>query len=150
MILLYFTANHCEMKTTLKVPPHISKMIKVLCKAIKERRLLYFYYESDSSGKKEWREIRPYMIIPRDKDNLELVGLRSEQLKTGDRQPGHYYLTKLDMEKLKILDEKFDDPGVPGDIVVNTKNPVVCRFIYDDENEKEVKKSWIKIEEITT
>ena len=49
------------------------------------------------------------------------------------------------MKQFKVLDETFDNPGVPRDIVVRTKKPVVCRFIYDDEDEKEVVKNWIKI-----
>ena len=81
------------------------------------------------------------MIIPRDKKGdfdleeiLELVRLPTEQLKTTERQPGHYFLYKLDVNQFEILDEKFDDPEVPREIVVYTKNPVVCRFIDDDED----------------
>lgn len=128
----------------MKVSPSISKIIKELCKAIKERRLLYFYYES--KRRKEWREIRPYMIIPNESRNLELVGLPTEELNKDKPQAGHYLITDLDMKQLQILVERFDDPRVPKNIVVNTKKQVVCRFIYDDEDEKEVKKSWIKIE----
>ncbi len=85
------------------------------------------------------------MIIPRG-NRLEVVGLPTEQLGKVNAQAGHYFLDKLDMQRLKVLDERFDDPGVSRDIVVHTQNPVVCRFIYDDENEQEVKKSWLKIE----
>lgn len=92
------------------------------------------------------------MILPRNKKGsaqpvnlLELVGLPTEQLKISDKQAGHYFLYKLDMDKFEILDEKFDDPGVTRHIVIHTKTAVVCRFIYDDEHEKEVKKNWIKI-----
>jgi hypothetical protein len=42
-------------------------------------------------------------------------------LKTTERQPGHYFLHKLDVNQFEILAEKFDDPGVPREIVVHTK-----------------------------
>src|SRR5215213_9018005 len=116
----------------MKVSPHIYEIIQLLCKAIKERRSLQFYFESETKGK-VWRTIRPYMILPRDiKGNLEsenvleLVGLPTEQLKKTKRQLGHYFLYKLDMNRFKVLDETFDDPGVPRGIVVNTKTRVVC------------------------
>lgn len=126
----------------MKVSPSIHKIIKKLCKAIEERRLLYFYYES--KRRKEWREIRPYMIIPNESGNLELVGLPTEELNEDKPQPGHYLLTELDMTQFQILNKSFDDPGVPRNIVINTKKQVVCRFIYDDEDE--VKKGWMEIE----
>jgi hypothetical protein len=124
----------------MKVSLHIYKIIEILCRAIKERRFLYFYYESGASGKKEWREIKPYKIMPTDKGNLSLVGLPIEQFKEVN-----YLLDKLDTQQFKILNRAFDDPGVSRDIVIHTKKPVVCRFIYDDEDLKEVMKDWIKI-----
>jgi hypothetical protein len=135
----------------MKVSPHIYKIIKLLCKAIKERRLLQFYFESDTKGK-TWRTIRPYMVLPRyTKENLdfenalELVGLPTEQLKSAKKQPGHYYLHKLDMSRFDVFNETFDEPGVSRTIVTHTQTPVVCRFIYEDEDVKEVTKTWIKI-----
>jgi hypothetical protein len=80
----------------------------MLCKVIKEKRLLYFYYESDSG--KKWRKIRPYMIIPNTKENLELVGLPIEELKQTDKEKrpaGHYLLEKLDMKRFEIWTKLF-------------------------------------------
>ena len=132
-----------KLKNALKVSPDIYGIIQILCMAIKERRLQYFYYESKK--RKAWREIRPYMIIPNDKGNLELVGLPTEELNKGRKQAGHYLLDELDVKQFKVLDETFDDPGVSREIVVVTINPVVCRFICDNEDPKKVVKSWIKI-----
>ena len=78
-----------KLKNALKVSPHIYEIIQLLCQAIRERRLLYFYYES--KRRKAWREIRPYMIIPNGKGNLELVGLPTEELNKGQKQAGHYF-----------------------------------------------------------
>ena len=133
-----------ELEETMKVSPHIYELIKRLCQAIRERRLLYFYYES--KRRKAWREIRPYMIIPNDKGNLELVGLPIEELNKEKKQAGHYLLDQLDMEQFQILDETFDNPGVPRRIVVITQKPVICRSIYADEDEKEVMKAWQKVQ----
>lgn len=85
------------------------------------------------------------MILPNDKDRLELVGVPTEQLKKAKPQASHYLLEKLDINQFEILEETFDDPGVPREIVDDTQTPVVCRFIYPDENKKEVMKSWIKV-----
>lgn len=135
-----------ELKIEMRVSPHIYKLVKLICKAIKERQLLYFYYESDSGN--YWRKIRPYMIILNENKKLKVVGLPIEELKIAfpkNRKKGHYLLDKLDMNRFEILDDIFfDNLWVPREIVVHTINPVVCRFIYDDENTKEVKNSWIK------
>ena len=88
------------------------------------------------------------MICPNSKGNIELVGLPVDELDKpiDKRQPRHYLLGKLNTEQLVVLSETSDDPGVPREIVVYTKTKVICRFIYDDEDEQEVIKSWIKIE----
>ena len=115
-----------------------------------ERRVLKFRYYSESSGEVE-RLIRPYMVIPNKKENLELVGIPRKELSNQihSRKKGHYLLTQLlkriEIQQFEILEETFDDPGAPRNIVVNTQSKVVCRFIYDDENKKEVKKQWLKI-----
>jgi len=122
------------------------KFIKILCEAIKQRRILRFYYES-TSGKKEWRKIIPYMVCLNNKGKLELVGVPEDELKrpVDDREAGHYLINKLDIQQFEILQETFDDPAVPRKIVVNTQVRPVCRFRYNDEDEKEVIKRWSKI-----
>jgi hypothetical protein len=97
-----------KLERSMKVSPHIYEIIQLLCKAIKERRLLSFPYAS--KRRNEPRTIRPYMIIPNEKGNLELVGLPIKQLNKEHRQAGHYLLDKLDITQLKVLDETFDDP----------------------------------------
>ena len=51
------------------------------------------------------------------------------------------------MKQFKILNKTFNDPGVSREIVVNVESEVICRFIYDNEDEKAVRRFWIKIEE---
>jgi hypothetical protein len=59
----------------------------------------------------------------------------------------HYLLKKINLKQIKMLGETFTDPGVPKNIVVYTKQvKVICRFIYEDEDEQGVMGAWIKIE----
>lgn len=114
------------------------ELIKILCKAIKQRLLLYFYYESEKSGNKEWREVRPYLVGINKKGNLELAALPTTELskeRIDDRKSGHYLLRGLKQNQLKVLSKIFVDPGVPRSRVVDTPTikQIICRFRYDDE-----------------
>lgn len=80
--------------------------------------------------------------------NIQLAGTPIEELNKPKPEARHYLIIKLDMAKFEILSETFDDPGVSRDIVANTKSRVICRFIYNDENVKEVKSKWIKLDEL--
>ena len=94
------------------------------------------------------------MVIPNKKGNPELVAIPIEELSNpiDSRKKGHYLLIQLSerikMGQFEILEETFNDPGASRDIVVNTQSKVVCRFIYDDEDKKEVMKQWLKIKYI--
>ena len=122
---------------------------------IEGRHLLKFYYESkptnkNKEGNKGYRTIRPYMIIPKEK-NLKLVGLPITELSKPieQRQPGHYIISQLEGRlksgKFEVLEETFNDPGIPREKVDSTRNTPVYRFIYDDENPKNVKAEWLRI-----
>jgi hypothetical protein len=125
----------------------LKNIIKLLCKIIREGRLIRFYYESGTSGRKEWRTIRPYMVLPVGL-NIQLVGTPIEELGKSKPQAGHYLLIRLNMTKFEILPGTFDDPGVDRKIVAGTQSRVICRFIYDDENAEEVMATWIKFDEL--
>jgi hypothetical protein len=128
--------------------PTFTQLFEILKISILEKRRVKFYYES-KSGKKEWRIILPYMLI-RIGENIHLVGIPIEELDKSlyDRQAGHYIITKINLEKFEILSERFDDPGMPRDKVVNTQGKVICRFIYNDEDEKRVRSRWISIRDL--
>jgi hypothetical protein len=134
----------------LEVEVVFKEIIEILCLAIKQRRELKFVYKSKSKGEEE-RHIRPYMIIPNSKKNLELVGIPVKELNKpiNKRERGHYLLSQLleriEMGQFEILLSTFDDLGAPRAIVDNTKSKVICRFIYDDENPGEVKKQWLQV-----
>jgi len=90
------------------------------------------------------------MIVLNKKGNLEIVGvpLRELEKPIEKRQAGHYLLGKLNTAEIKLLSETFDDPGVRREIVVNIESPVICRFIFDDEDPEHVKRSWLKIDDL--
>src|SRR4051794_19169456 len=133
-------------------------VIELLQRAIASRHLLKFYFESKPTnknkiGNKGCRTIRPYMIIPRG-ENLELVGLPITELSKSieQRQPGHYIISQLEGRlksgKFEVLEETFNDPGIPREKVHSTQNTPVYRFIFNDEDSKKVKAGWLRIKYI--
>lgn len=112
------------------------KVQKILCKSIQERKLLRFYYESESSGKKEWRIVQPYIVGIKESGNKFLAALPITELSKpiDKRVTGHYLLKKINLKNLEVLDEVFDEPHVSRKRIVDTPTiQVVCRFKYDDE-----------------
>jgi hypothetical protein len=133
-------------KSYFKIP--VKKMnkkrediVRLLCDAINQRRLVRFYYESTSSGKKDWRIVEPYIVGIKDKGagNTFLAALSISELskRTQDRIIGHYLIERMDITKLEILDETFDQPKVERTRIVATPTiEIICRFTYDDEDLK--------------
>lgn len=139
----------------IKIPKEYKTIIELAQSAIEDKHLLKFFYESkptnkNKDGNKDYRTIRPYMLIPRN-ENLELVGVPVTELSkpVKDRQAGHYTIAQLkerfESEQFQTLPETFDDPGVERRIVVLTQTSPLFRFIYNDENAKEVKSEWLRI-----
>jgi hypothetical protein len=143
------------MPNFLEAPIEFKAVIELGEDAINGRHFLKFYYKSEptnknKNGNKGYRIIRPYMILP-EAGALKLVGTPITELskEISERQPGHYKISQLEqrlqLNQFEILPETFDDPGVPRSIIVLTKTPPVCRFIYNDEDARKVKAEWLKI-----
>ena len=138
----------------VEVDLQYKELIELLCKAIMQRTLLKIYYKS--GRRSDWRIIRPYMIWQNPKKNLSLAGVPIEELQKlsiDERTSSQYlltqHMTRLKEGQIQILPETFDDLGIPRERVDDTKTKdLVCRFIYDDEDKKEVKKHWIKVKYI--
>jgi Neuraminidase (sialidase) len=84
-----------------------SKLEKMICQAIKERKMLWFYYESGSGN--YWRKVEPYILAIKDKGqgNIFFTGYvhPSEERKgksTNDNQ-GQYLMNKIDVNKFEVL-----------------------------------------------
>jgi hypothetical protein len=78
------------------------EVIKTSKAAIMQRHCLYFYYESQTPGNKEWREIQF-------KSYLKKLRIDFRTL-----------LKKIDKKQLEVLTKTFDDPGDPRKRVVDT------------------------------
>jgi hypothetical protein len=114
------------------------EMKEILCKAIKERRLIQFYYESEKSKKKEWRMVQPYIVGIKENGNVFLAALPVSELqkRIEDRITPHYLLKKININKLELLPEKYDKPEVARKRIVDTPTiKVICRFFYEDEKQ---------------
>lgn len=108
----------------------------ILCDAIRQRRLVKFYYESDSSGKKEWRTAEPYIIGIKHTGNVFLAALPVPEIPKPieKRVTGHYSLKKINVTSLEILSEKYKEPKVERKRITDTPTiKVICRFKYNDE-----------------
>ncbi len=89
---------------------HETKLRQILCKAIRNHNTLRFYYES-SSGK-YWRKVDPYILAIKDKGagNTFFTGYvhpSSKNENKNDNQ-GQYLLNKIDTNRFKVLDKKFN------------------------------------------
>jgi hypothetical protein len=110
-------------------------LVSILCKAIEQRRLVRFYYVSES-GKKGWRKVQPYIVGVKENGNTFLAALPLEELKKeiGKRKTGHYLIEKIDIDKLEVLSETFSEPNVDRKRVTDTPSiQVICRFRYNNE-----------------
>src|SRR5205085_8898714 len=119
------------------------RVIKIIWEAIKNRRLIKFYYESVSNDNKDFRVIEPYIvgIYKTGNKNLYLSGLPYEDFekKLKRTQQGQYLIRTINPAQLEILPESYEEPGVERIQLVGTPNvDILCRFIYRNENAEEV------------
>jgi hypothetical protein len=107
----------------------------ILCKAIKEKRLIKFYYESDTSKKKEWRTVEPYILGIKENGNAFLAASPIKKLKGNvNEHLGHYLLKKIDLNKFELLQKTYKEPKVDRKLIIDTPHiKVICRFVYPDE-----------------
>ena len=108
----------------------------VLCKAISKRNVIYFYYESEISGKKGWRTVEPYIVGIKPNDNIFLAALPVSELTLmkKDRRLRHYSLHIMKASKLEVLPDSYKEPNVPRHMIDDTPTiKVICRYMYNDE-----------------
>lgn len=89
-----------------------SELEKTICQAIKEHKLLWFYYKS-STGE-YWRKVEPYILAIKDKGkgNIFFTGYvhpsKEGKIKSTNDNQKQYLLNKIDVNKFEVLDETFD------------------------------------------
>ncbi|MEO6730725.1 MAG: WYL domain-containing protein [Ferruginibacter sp.] len=108
----------------------------VLCDAINKRKLIRFYYQSVTSGKKGWRTVEPYIIGVKENGNVFLAALPITELskKIEDRSLGHYLINRFDISTIEVLEPTYQEPRVERFKIDDTHTiEVLCRYYYKDE-----------------
>ncbi len=111
-------------------------VIRKLCKAIQEKRLVQFYYESKTSDKKEWRTVEPYLVGVRKQDShIILSGWfipTEEQLSENQQATQKQYLIeRIDTDKIKVLAETFSRLKVDARKIYQTPTlEILCRVEF--------------------
>jgi len=107
------------------------KLYDLMCKAIIERRMISFYYES--KGGKYHRKVEPYLMAIKENGNIYVTGYEyaskeRTREKNNDRQ-GQYLLKKIDLDRFKTLEETFDSLKIPSDRIFGKLRTVkvICR-----------------------
>jgi uncharacterized protein YecE (DUF72 family) len=129
-----FNAQVIEMMLNKDEP--ISKreadVLALVITAIKQRKLVEFYYESDSGS--GWRKVEPYLIAIKNKgrSNVFFTGYVHpsqdiKRRKSNDDQ-GQYLLNKIDIKQFRILDEEFDTVKVKEENIFGALSTV--RVVY--------------------
>ncbi len=88
-------------------------VLALVISAIKQRKLVEFYYESDN-GTIGWRKVEPYLVAVKNKGRGNIFftgyvhpGEEIKRRKNNDDQ-GQYLLNKIDIKRFKISEEVFD------------------------------------------
>jgi predicted DNA-binding transcriptional regulator YafY len=86
------------------------EIITTLCKAIKEKKVIKFYYDDKYSSFKDWRIVEPYLIgNHKSTGNSTLVGwfLSTTEQSQNDHPEdwGNYLIDRI--KNLQILDKTF-------------------------------------------
>jgi uncharacterized protein YecE (DUF72 family) len=111
-----FNAQVIEMMLNKKDPitEHEAKVLALVAQAVKEKRKLKFWYETESGSCE--RTVEPYLIAiyKNGQGNIYFTGYQyphSElKRKLGQKEnfQGHYLLKDIDLNRFAILDETFD------------------------------------------
>jgi hypothetical protein len=111
-------------------------VVRKLCKAIQEKRLVQFYYESKTSDKKEWRTVEPYLIGLRKKDgHIILSGWfipTKEQLSENQREDQKQYLIeRIHKDEIRVLPKTFTRLKVDSRKIYQTPTlEILCRVEF--------------------
>jgi hypothetical protein len=135
----------------MEINNDMKEVIEIIWEAIKNSRLIKFYYESISNNNKDFRIIEPYIVgkYTTGNKNIYLSGLPYDDFekKIKRTQQGQYLIGTINPHKLEILRDTFEEPDVERKQLDSTPNvEIICRFIYADEDRQEVMKSWVKID----
>lgn len=108
-------------------------ILRKLCKAIHEKRLVKFYYESRTNDRKEWRTVAPYLVGIRKKDGHMILSAwfipTPEQLHDNQKAMQKLYLIdRIDKDEITVLPETFKRLKVDASKITDVPTlEVLCR-----------------------
>ena len=114
-------------------------IIKLLCKAITEKKLIKFYYENTTREHKDWRTIEPYLLgIRKHNNKVFLTGwFLPSKKQAADNQIAEqkqYIIDKIDGDSLQLLKQTFTKIKVPRNHIENTPTiDVICKVSPDNK-----------------
>lgn len=93
----------------------VSSIEDKICKAIREHRIVRFYYESGSGDYD--RKVEPYLLAKKRNGNLFVTGYvypsPEHPRKNNNDNQGHYLIEKIDPNRFAILNETFSELKLP-------------------------------------
>lgn len=114
-----------------------TQLQQIICNAIKQRKVLSFYYESGSGN--YTRKVAPYILAIKDNGNgnLFFTGYvypsKEKKSKSDNDDQGHYLLNKIDLNKFEVSHETFNELKLPYDRIFGDLPTIeiICRVVFD-------------------
>ena len=113
-----------------------TKFRQLICRCIKEHKVLWFYYESKSGN--HWRKVDPYILAIYDNGNGNtfftgyVYPLEGITRKSNNDDQGQYLLNKIDIKKFEVLNETFNKLKLNYDKIFGELPTVkiLCRVVF--------------------
>jgi len=107
-------------------------LIKKLCRAIKQKQVIKFYYESRTNQNKDWRIVEPYMVgIRKGNGNIFLTGWfipSADQILQNQKLGQKQYLIDQ-IKKFTMLSRHFNTIKISSTKIYNTPTiNVICKI----------------------
>ncbi len=114
-----------------------TKLKQIICNAIKQHKVLWFWYESGSG--KYRRQVDPYILAIKDngRGHLFFTGYvhasKERKSKAHKDNQGQYLLNKIDLDKLEVSDETFHELKLPYNRIFGELPTIkiICRVVFD-------------------
>ena len=111
------------------------EIVDQVCTAIKQKRVIRFYYTNKFKKAEDWRILDPYLLAKNQKGNTFVTGFftpTQDQLKRGKKSEQKLYLiNEIKEGSFKVLPQTFDKLKIDPAKVYNTPTiEVICRVSF--------------------
>ena len=114
-----------------------TQLEQILCNAIENHNMLWFYYQSSTGS--YWRKVDPYILAVKDNGdgNTFFTGYvhpsKERQQQNRNDNQGQYLLNKIDTNRFKVLDETFDELKLDYDKIFGELPTIeiICRVVFE-------------------